>query len=103
MPVYTRLFKVAAGITVGWVVLLLLVRNVVFGVLGVSSAFYVNTALMGALTVLAGPLLLYHIRANPSENRERGEWTREALLYAIVFFIAMFIFLNSLAYIGLSP
>ena len=102
MAVYSRLFKAVAWATVGWVLLLLVGRNVVFGLLGVTSAFYLNTALMGALAALSGPILLHHIRSNPREYKERGEWTPETLFFAVVFFISLFIFLSSLAYLGLS-
>ena len=49
----------------GGVVLGLVARSLVFGVLGVSSAFFANSFLMGALAILAGPILLHHLRSQP--------------------------------------
>jgi hypothetical protein len=102
MTVYTGLFKLVAGITVGWLLLLLFARNLVFGLLGDWSAFVVNTSLMGALAILSGPLLLHHFRSFPYEDRERGEWTGMELFYAIVFCLTVFIFAISVASLLLS-
>ena len=102
MITYGGLFRIVAWATVGWFFVLLVARNLVFGVLGISGAFFVNTFLMGALAILAGPILLHHLRNYPHGGRERGEWTGAELFYAVVFFIALFIFLSSVAYLGLS-
>ena len=102
MTVYTGLFKVVAGITAGWFLLLLVARNLVFGLLSDWSAFVVNTILMGALALLSGPLLVHHVRGFSYKDRERGEWTGMELLYAVVFFIALFIFVSSVAYLSLT-
>src|SRR5215207_1701152 len=102
MTVYAGLFKVVAGVSVAWVLVLQFARNLVFGLLGAPSAFVVNTSLMGALAKLSGPLLLHHFRSFPCEDRERGEWTRTELFYAIVFFMTLFIFAISVASLVLS-
>lgn len=92
MTVYAGLFKVVAGVTVGWFLVLLFAGKLVFGLLGTWNAFVVNTFLMGALAMLSGPLLLHHFRSFPNEYRERGEWTGAELFYAIVFCFTLFIF-----------
>ena len=102
MTVCAGLFKMVAGVTVGWVLLLLVARNLVFGLLGTRNAFLVNTFLMGTLAVLSGPLLLHNFRSFPNEERERGEWTGTELFYGIVFSIALVIFLISLASLVVS-
>ena len=57
---------------------------------------------MGALALLSGPLLTYRVRNNPHEHNEGGEWTGSELFFAIVFFITLFIFLSSFAFVYIS-
>ena len=92
-------FRVVAAATAAWFLVLLTAAGLVFGALGDSGgAFWTNTSLMAALAVLSGPLLLREVRWSVP-GRERGEWTGTELLYAIVFCISLFIFLNSVAYL----
>ena len=102
MTVFAGLFEVVAGVTVACFLVLLFARDLVFGLLGTWNAFLVNTFLMGALAVLSGPLLLHNFRSFPNEERERGEWTGTEHFYGIVFSIALFIFLISLASLVVS-
>ena len=95
-------FRVVFALTVGWYLALLLAAGLIFGLLGDAGTFWVHTTLMGALAILSGPLLAYHIRNNPHEHNERGEWTSSELFFAIVFFITLFIFLNSVAFMYIS-
>ena len=97
MTVFAGLFEVVAGVTVAWFLVLLFARDLVFGLLGASSAFVVNTSFMGALTIMSGLLLLHHFRSFPYEDRERKEWAGTELFYANVFFITLFIFAISVA------
>ena len=91
-------FRVVAATTQVWFLALLMSAGLVFGLLGDAGTFWVNTALMGALAVLSGPLLLREIRRSVP-GRERGEWTAAELVYAIVFTLTAFVFLNSVAYL----
>ncbi len=95
-------FRVVFAATVGWFLALLFGAGLVFGLLGDTGAFWVHTTLMGALALLSGPLLAHHIKSSPHERTERGEWTGSELFFAIVFFIALFIFLNSIAFVYFS-
>jgi hypothetical protein len=72
MTIFAGLFKVVAGVTVAWFLVLLFARDLVFGLLCAPSAFVVNTSLTGALAILSRPLLLHHFRNFPYEVRERG-------------------------------
>jgi hypothetical protein len=102
MTAVFSIFRVVAFATAGWFLAILLAAGLVFGLLGDTAAFWVNTLLMGALAFLSGPLLAHSVRSAPRGTRERGEWTGEELFYAIVFFISLFVFLNSVAYFAAS-
>ena len=102
MTTVFSVFRVVFAVTVGWYLSLLLAAGLVFGVLGDAGTFWVHTILMGALTLLSGPLLAYHVRHNPHEHNERGEWTGSELFFALVFFITLFVFLNSVAFLYIS-
>ena len=95
-------FRVVFAVTLGWFLSLLLAAGLVFGLLGDAGAFWVHTILMGSLALLSGPLLAYHVRNNSHQSSERGEWTGSELFFAIVFFITLFIFLNSIAFLYVS-
>ena len=102
MATFFSVFRVVFAVTVGWYLSLLLAAGLVFGMLGDAGAFWVHTTLMGALALLSGPLLAYHVRNNPHEHNERGEWTGSELFFALVFFITLFVFLNSVAFLYIS-
>ncbi len=102
MATVFSVFRVVFAVTVGWYLSLLLAASLVFGVLGDAGTFWVHTTLMGALALLSGPLLVYHAPNNPHEHNERGDWTGSELFFAIVFFITLFIFLTSVAFVYIS-
>lgn len=101
MTTVFSVFRVVAAITAAWFLALLIATGLVFGTLGDVVTFWVHTTLMGALAILSGPLLLREIRTGIG-HRERGEWTAAELIYALVFTFALFIFLNSVAYLYFS-
>lgn len=98
MATVFSVFRVVVAITAAWFLGLLVATGLVFGILGDVVTFWVHTTLMGALAFLSGPLLLREIRRS-IPGRERGEWTGAELFYAIVFFISLFVFFNSAAYL----
>lgn len=98
MRLLTAAFRAVGSAAVVWVLLLLSANAQTLGTVGLTVSFYVTVALVTALMVLSGPLLVYHHRYHPERFRERGEWTGAELFYAVIFVLTLFVFLNTVAF-----